>query len=131
MVDAGDRYDTRDRQYKILDVNPRIGSTFRHSVGRHGVDVVRAHFFDLTGQSVPPHALTEGRKWLTKGRKWMDERDFQSGLEYWRNGELSFRQWAASLRDPQEFVYVALDDPAPAARLAVYIAKGGRRRPRR
>jgi D-aspartate ligase len=124
MVDMGYRYDARDGQYKILDVNPRIGSTFRLFVGRHGLDVVRANYLDLTGQSVPPDEMDEGRKW-------MDERDFQSSLQYWRNGDLSMRQWAASLRDVQEFVYVARDDLGPAARLALYLAKGGRRRPRR
>jgi len=120
MVDMGYRYDARDGQYKILDVNPRIGSTFRLFVGRNNVDVVRANYLDLTGQSVPPDEMFEGRKW-------MDERDLYSSVKYWRDGELSFRQWAASLRGLQEFVYMARDDLAPAARLALYMARGGLR----
>ena len=53
MLDLDYRYDARDGQYKILDVNPRIGSTFRLFVGRHGLDVARAHYLDMTGQPVP------------------------------------------------------------------------------
>ena len=31
IVDMGFRYDQRDGLYKLLDVNPRLGSTFRRS----------------------------------------------------------------------------------------------------
>jgi predicted ATP-grasp superfamily ATP-dependent carboligase len=116
MVDMGYRYDARDGRYKILDVNPRIGSTFRLFVGRNGVDVIRAQYLDLTGQRVPADETVPGRKW-------MDERDFRSSLSYWRAGELSVRQWAASLQGLQELVYGARDDLAPLPRLALYMAQ--------
>src|SRR6266576_3219412 len=42
ILDVGYRYDARDGQYKLLDVNPRIGSTFRLFVAENGMDVARA-----------------------------------------------------------------------------------------
>jgi hypothetical protein len=42
IVDACFRYDARDGQWNLLDVNPRPGANFRLFVGKHGMDVVRA-----------------------------------------------------------------------------------------
>jgi D-aspartate ligase len=111
MLDLGYRYDARDGRYKVLDVNPRIGSTFRLFVGREGMDVVRAQYLDLTGQPVPADTMAVGRRWL-------DERDFGSIPAYLADGSLTPRQWLASLRDVRESVYFARDDPAPAIQLA-------------
>ena len=41
IVDLGLRFDARDGSYKLLDVNPRVGSTFRLFVDSAGDDVVR------------------------------------------------------------------------------------------
>jgi D-aspartate ligase len=114
ILDIGYRYDARDGQYKVLDVNPRIGSTFRLFVGRRGLDVVRALYRDLTGQPVPADAMIEGRRWL-------DEHDFGSSRTYRRDGKLTIRQWAASLCDVQESIYVAKDDMAPFAQLGLQV----------
>lgn len=43
----------------------------------------------------------------------MLEEDVQSCLRYRRDGKLSFRAWADSLRGVQEAAWFALDDPAP------------------
>jgi D-aspartate ligase len=40
IVDIGYRYDRRDGEYKLLDVNPRVGATFRLFVDSNGMDVV-------------------------------------------------------------------------------------------
>ena len=53
ILDIGYRYDARDGQYKVLDVNPRIGGTFRLFVAQNGMDVARALYLDMTGQPVP------------------------------------------------------------------------------
>jgi D-aspartate ligase len=106
ILDIGYRYDARDGQYKVLDVNPRIGGTFRLFVGRNGMDVARALYLDITGQPVP---VTE----LIEGRKWMDERDFGSCLQYRRDHRLTLRQWVISLKGIQETVHFAHDDVAP------------------
>jgi len=106
ILDIGYRYDARDGQYKVLDVNPRIGGTFRLFVARNGMDVARALYLDMTGQPVPVTDPIEGRKW-------MDERDVGSCLQYRRDHRLTLRQWAASLKGVQETVYFAHDDLAP------------------
>jgi D-aspartate ligase len=117
ILDIGYRYDARDGQYKVLDVNPRIGGTFRLFVARNGMDVARALYLDLTGQPVPVADLHEGRKW-------MDERDVNSCLQYRRDGKLTLRQWAASLRGVRETVYFARDDVAPFWRAWSHLLRG-------
>jgi D-aspartate ligase len=64
VVDMDFRYDERDRQYKLLDVNPRLGGSFRLFVAENGLNVVRAAYLDLTGQPVPPSRARDGRKWF-------------------------------------------------------------------
>jgi D-aspartate ligase len=109
ILDIGYRYDARDGQYKVLDVNPRIGGTFRLFVARNGLDVARAQYLDLTGQPVPVAEQCDGRKW-------MDERDVSSCRQYRRDGKLTLSQWVTSLRGVRETVYFAADDWAPFLR---------------
>jgi len=54
ILDIGYRFDRRDGQYKVLDVNPRIGCTFRLFTATNGMDAARALYLDMTGQSVAP-----------------------------------------------------------------------------
>ena len=107
ILDIGYRYDARDGQYKVLDVNPRIGATFRLFVARNGLDVARAMYLGLTGQSVPVAPQIEGRKWVVEGA------DLDSSLRYRRDGKLTIRAWAASFRGLREGAYFAPDDLAP------------------
>jgi D-aspartate ligase len=106
ILDIGYRYDARDGQYKVLDINPRIGATFRLFVAENGIDVVRALYLDLTGQQVPPSCQREGRKWFV-------ESDLKSCLDYRREGDLTIRQWLSSLRGIEEAGYFAWDDLTP------------------
>jgi len=110
ILDIGYRYDARDRQYKVLDINPRIGATFRLFVAGNGMDVARALYLDLTGQEVPPSPQREGRKWFV-------ELDLKSCLDYYREGSLTLRQWLRSIRGIEEAGYFAWDDLAPFWRL--------------
>jgi D-aspartate ligase len=107
ILDIGYRYDARDGKYKILDINPRIGSTFRLFVDDKGLDVVRALYRDLTGQAVPPVGASEGRKWI------VEDQDLASCYEYARHGELSFGDWLVSLRGVREGAWFAADDLRP------------------
>ena len=107
ILDIGYRYDARDGRYKLLDVNPRIGGTFRLFVGADGSDVLRALYLDLTGQDVPSTKLSEGRRWI------VEPLDVASSLVYLRRGDITLREWARSLRGVSEAAWFAADDPAP------------------
>ncbi|HET7230268.1 MAG TPA: hypothetical protein VFJ16_09710 [Longimicrobium sp.] len=107
VLDIGWRYDARDGGYKLLDPNPRIGSTFRLFVDRDGMDVARYLYLDMTGQPLPPARQREGRKWL------VEERDLESSLDYAREGALGLRQWARSFRGVEESAWFARDDLRP------------------
>jgi predicted ATP-grasp superfamily ATP-dependent carboligase/ubiquinone/menaquinone biosynthesis C-methylase UbiE len=111
IVDLGWRYDARDGRYKLLDVNPRIGATFRLFVGTNGMDVARALYLDLTGQPVPASSTPDGRKWL------VEQTDLHASVLYRAEGSLTARQWLRSFHGVQETAWFARDDPAPFLRM--------------
>ena len=112
IIDIGYRYDERDGQYKLLDINPRIGATFRLFVDRNGLDVVRAQYLDLTGQKVPETEPVWGRKWL------VEDKDIVSAWHYFREGTLRPAGWLPSFRGVQERAHFAIDDPVTSAGFA-------------
>lgn len=112
ILDIGYKYDARTGEYKLLDVNPRIGSTFRLFVDSAGVDVARALYLDLTGQEVTPGTIREGRKWL------VENYDLVSSLRYFRDGRLGALEWLRSFRGVEEGSWFARDDWAPLRAMA-------------
>jgi predicted ATP-grasp superfamily ATP-dependent carboligase len=108
-LDIGYRYDATKRQYKVLDVNPRVGATFRLFLATNGMDVVRAMYLDLTGQPVPSAPACERRKWIN------EKGDLISFYDYRRDGKLKFTDWVRSFRGVQEGAWFALDDLRPFA----------------
>ncbi|MGH3261672.1 MAG: hypothetical protein ACRDNS_06730, partial [Trebonia sp.] len=107
IVDIGFHYDCRDGLYKLFDVNPRIGSSFRMFVADNGLDVLRALHLDLTGRPVPA-------AWPSNGRKWIDEPgDLMTSIKLARERSLELRSWARSLRGIDEGAWWASDDPMP------------------
>jgi predicted ATP-grasp superfamily ATP-dependent carboligase len=106
-LDIGYKYDGRTGEYKTIDINPRIGATYRLFVDRSGLDVARALYLDLTGQPVVPGATPEGRKWV------VENFDFISSPRYRRDEGLSLRRWLATYRGVEEGSWFALDDPLP------------------
>lgn len=116
VLDLGFRYDARDDTYKLLDVNPRIGATFRLFVGDNDMDVARALHLDLTGREVDPGAYRDGRKWLD------EYADLASSYRYFRDGDLKLGPWLRSFRGIQELQWLARDDPAPFARMILNFA---------
>jgi predicted ATP-grasp superfamily ATP-dependent carboligase len=107
ILDIGYRFDARDQQYKVLDVNPRIGATFRLFVDRAGWDVARIMYLDMTRQPVPAVEPKEGRKWL------VEFADMKSSYRYFLEGGLNVREWARSFKQVEEGAYFAIDDPVP------------------
>jgi D-aspartate ligase len=107
ILDIGYRYDRRDGQYKVLDVNPRIGCTFRLFAATNGMDVARALYLDMTGRPVASSPAAEGRKWI------VEDFDLFSALRSRRDGTLTLKAWVSSLRGVQEAACFALDDPLP------------------
>ncbi|MGI8992314.1 MAG: carboxylate--amine ligase [Bryobacteraceae bacterium] len=122
ILDIGYRYDARDGKYKVIDVNPRIGATFRLFVGENGMDVARAMYLDLTGQPVQAAPAREGRKWI------VEDQDVISSFRYWRDGKLGFKEWATSFSGIREGACWALDDPLPLLAMAVLDVQGGFKR---
>jgi len=110
-LDVGYRFDSRDGQYKLLDLNPRIGSTFRLFVAQNGLDVARALYLDVTGQTIPSAQVSEGRKWI------VESNDLVSSWTDIRQRQLTFCGWWRSLRNIQEGVWLASDDLKPVATL--------------
>lgn len=108
ILDADYRLDPRDGDYKLLDVNPRIGSSFRLFVAADGTDVLGAMYLDLTGRGAPAGSRQqEGRRWV------VEPQDLRSSIAYLRHQELTVREWLRSLRHIDEAAWWALDDPAP------------------
>jgi predicted ATP-grasp superfamily ATP-dependent carboligase/ubiquinone/menaquinone biosynthesis C-methylase UbiE len=111
ILDIGFRYDARDGRFKVLDVNPRLGATFRLFVGTDGLDVVRALYLDLTGQPVPRSHAWPGRRWL------VEDLDLISCARYAADRVLGAREWAASFAGVEECAWFARDDLAPFVRM--------------
>jgi predicted ATP-grasp superfamily ATP-dependent carboligase len=110
ILDIGYRYDARDGLYKLLDVNPRLGATFRLFVGHNGLDVARAAYLHATGQPVPASSMCTGRKWI------LEDADLVSCIRYYRDGVLSLRDWLGSYRGIEECAWYAADDMMPFLR---------------
>jgi len=119
ILDIGYRYDARDGAYKLLDPNPRIGSTFRLFVGKNGMDVVRYLYMDMTDQPLPETEPCNGRKWF------VEELDLGSFLIYKRNGDLGFVEWVKSFRGVKEAAWFAWDDLRPFFPVVGKIILGG------
>jgi D-aspartate ligase len=119
IVDMGFRYDARDESYRLLDVNPRVGSSFRVFVDSGGMDVMRAMYMDLTGQPIATAPVHEGRRWL------VENQDLATSWKLFRRRELGVRQWLGSLRGVEELAWWARDDLRPVVMMVFATARQG------
>jgi predicted ATP-grasp superfamily ATP-dependent carboligase len=111
ILDIGYRYDKRVRCFKLLDVNPRLGVSFRLFVADNGMDVARAQYLHFTGQPIPAGSMCVGRKWL------VEDRDLISCVKYYWDGVLRPRDWLAGYAGIQECAWFASDDIKPFLRM--------------
>jgi predicted ATP-grasp superfamily ATP-dependent carboligase len=109
ILDTGYRFDARDGQYKLLDPNPRIGSSFRLFVSPEGMDVVRALYLDMTDQPVPSTAHPEGRRWFA------EPSEVRRAVRMVRRSRSPHRipAWAASFWGVRETAWFGRDDMRP------------------
>ncbi len=107
IVDMDWRWDGRDRRYKLLDCNPRIGAQFRLFHSTAGIDVAMAAYLDLTGQPVPDGSAVEGRRFV------VENYDPLSAWRLCREGQLGVRDWGRSLLGVDETAWFARDDLVP------------------
>src|SRR5262249_32788166 len=109
IVDMDWRLDLRDNRHKLVDFNPRLGANFRTFVTEAGIDVVRALYLDLTGQTVPISSQDFRRRFIVE------------------NLNLASRLLSRSDRTSKavkgptksEFAWFAADDPLPALVMAL------------
>jgi predicted ATP-grasp superfamily ATP-dependent carboligase len=107
ILDIGYRLDPRDGQYKVLDINPRVGQAFRLFVAENDHDVVKALYLDFTNQPQPAVVAREGRRWM------IEDYDLISTYHYYREGSLGLIGWLRSFRGVQEAAWFSWSDPAP------------------
>lgn len=112
IVDMDFRLDRRDGTYKLLDVNPRVGGTFRLFSSEQGLDMVRALYLDLTGQAVTASQPIEGRRWM------VEDFDLVAVCSaFWRKMP-ALREWAGSLCAADECAFLDVHDPLPVLAMA-------------
>jgi predicted ATP-grasp superfamily ATP-dependent carboligase len=107
VLDIGYRRDPRDGQYKVLDINPRVGQAFRLFVAENDMDCVRALYIDLTRQEMPPVVPREGRRWL------IEDFDLTSTMDYFGERSLTVGEWLRSYRRVEEAAWFSVRDPLP------------------
>jgi len=117
VLDIGYRFDARDGQYKVLDINPRVGQAFRLFVAEGDMDVVKALYLDLTGQPIPMIIPREGRRWM------IEDFDLTSSHDYYQEGTLRFGDWVRSFKGVEEAAWFNWRDPSPFVKMAWTLLK--------
>ena len=97
IVDAGFRFDERDGDYKLLDVNPRLGISFACSWIRPGW--TRSARITST---LPGNPLSPGSRATAAGGG--ENLDISSAAQQLRKRELTLCGWLASIRHVDELV---------------------------
>jgi predicted ATP-grasp superfamily ATP-dependent carboligase len=115
-VDVDLRIDERDGRALLLDVNPRVGATFRAFVSPEGLDVVRCAYLDLVGQPIPDVTVLDGRGWI------LESHVTTGVLPYRKDGWMTLRAWFGSMRGVHEGALMATDDLRPVVRAAGHVA---------
>jgi D-aspartate ligase len=111
-----------------LIIEPNVGRPTGRSAAAEaaGVEILYTMYCDVLGQPLPADRVQRytGMKWIYFGR------DVRSAFHYWRRGELSVREWLASLRGPKVDAVFSWRDPLPfwfdMFRVVGFLRPGGR-----
>jgi D-aspartate ligase len=106
LVEMEYKLDSRDGQYKLLDVNMRAWGY--HSLGSEaGVDFAYLLFADQVGQAVEPCRAEAGRRWIRLVT------DLPTAGYELLGGRLDVRSYLRSLRSFDTEAVFSRDDPLP------------------
>ena len=103
------KYDKKSRKHYIIE--PNIGRpTGRSAIAEAGgVELLYTMYCDAVGKAVP-----ENSKQTYTGVKWIHIlRDLQSAFYYWREGELTLKEWWKSARGKKAYAIFSWSDPRP------------------
>lgn len=109
--------DDRDERLKLIECNHRFTAA-TELVRIAGIDLAVLTYEQLLGRR-----LTEQPTYKTGVRLWSPLKDFRAARDYRRAGELSYREWLASLMHRQHGFFFDWRDPAPTLRSASQKAK--------
>ncbi|HET9168218.1 MAG TPA: hypothetical protein VFN97_02245 [Actinospica sp.] len=126
IADLDWRLDLRDGRFKLVDFNPRVGNQFRLFATEHDdIDVVRAQHLDLTGRTIPPGTVPDGRRIV------VEHIDLPARLAY-RFGSHRGNGYPAAPKPPRatdtELAWLAADDPLPVLAMLPFLGSGARAR---
>ena len=102
------KWDDRDGLYKLIECNPRFTAA-DPIIKASGFDLGMFVYNQITGRAQEPL-----RAYDTRLRLWHPVQDYLSFLELKKRGELTFRQWVASLLHRQHLPYFQFGDPLPS-----------------
>jgi D-aspartate ligase len=108
LANAEFKRDERDGQLKLIECNARFTAA-NCLVARSGFDLAALVYNRLVGRPQPAFET------YARGmRLWDPVRDFEAFLELRRQGQLTARQWVASILHRQTVPYFHWSDPLPS-----------------
>ena len=109
LCDIEFKYDTRDCQYKIIEVNPRMGRWYSLTTASNKRIVLCAysHLAAFGRLNIIEDESKTGVKWL------FFYRDIFSSYAMWRKGRLTLREWYQTVRNADLDAVIEKDDFLP------------------
>ncbi|RMI17090.1 MAG: hypothetical protein D6681_03755 [Calditrichaeota bacterium] len=125
LGEAEYRYDPRDGEFKLLEINPR-SNTFNRLSARLGVDLEYQYYLDALGSLSCTNGVLHLRD---KKARWVDfSKDIPTILALRQQNRLPLGALLSSFRHLKMDGYFAVDDPAPFLYALKEFLKGGIRK---
>jgi D-aspartate ligase len=107
IIDAEFKKDSRDNEFKIIEVNPRCWMQISLPT-RCGINFPYMAYLDTIGKDFEKQMFNRKRvKWF------FFPEDIYSSLLYFRKKELLINQWINSYKGEREYAVFSWDDPLP------------------